>query len=84
MFLPGQHLPGRADPDPVGVGTHVRHPDQEPVAAGAPGAEGVLLLHHGGHQQAASQVAAKDTVEYFELRPNKLKKWLKSKSHYKF
>lgn len=55
--LTGQLFPGRPDPDPAGVGADVRHPDPEPVAAGAPGAEGVLLLHHGGHQQAQDQVA---------------------------
>lgn len=48
--LAGRHFPRRPNSDPAGVGADVRHPDQEPAAAGAPGAEGVLLLHHGGHQ----------------------------------
>lgn len=61
FFASGQLLPRRSDPDPAGVGAHVRHPDPEPVSAGAPGAEGVLLLYHGGHQQAASPVGARLT-----------------------
>lgn len=58
---PGQLLSRRSDPDAAGVGADVRHRDPEPVAAGAPGAEGVLLLHHGGHQQAESPVGAQHT-----------------------
>lgn len=61
--LAGQHVPGRPDSDAAGIGSDVRHPDQEPVSAGAPGAEGVLLLHHGGHQQAENQAGVEDTVD---------------------
>lgn len=55
FILSTGHVPRRPDSDPVGIGSNVWHPDQEPVTAGAPGAERVLLLHHGGHQQAENQ-----------------------------
>lgn len=66
VSLTGQHVPRRPDSDPVGVGADVRHPDEERVPAGAPGAEGVLLLHHGGHQQAQDQVGG-TTGNMFEV-----------------
>lgn len=52
LSLAGQRVPRRANSDPAGVGANVRHPDQEPVPAGASGATGVLVVHHGGHQHA--------------------------------
>lgn len=63
LYHAGQFVPRWSDPDPAGVGAHVRHPDPDPVSAGAPGAEGVLLLHHGGHQQAASAVGTQLTQQ---------------------
>lgn len=60
--LSGQRVPGRTDSNPAGVGADVRNADQEPVPAGAPGAEGVLVLHHGGHQRAENQVGNSATA----------------------
>lgn len=54
--LSGQRVPGRADSNAAGVGADVRPTDQKSVPAGAPGAEGVLVLHHGGHQRTENQV----------------------------
>lgn len=52
LSLAGQCIPRRANSDPAGVVANVRHPNQEPVPAGAPGVTGVLVVHHGGHQHA--------------------------------
>lgn len=64
--LPGRCIPGRADPNPAGVSADVRNPDQEPVAAGAPGAEGVLVLHHGGRQRTENQVGSSGTAHCWD------------------